>query len=249
MPTSDRLIGNQIIHLAHVDSTNNYAYRLAVEGAPEGVLVLADEQSAGRGRRGKNWYSTPGLGLWFSCILRPNLPASMATVFPFFASVALIQSIKTFFPLNPQVKWPNDLLVNQKKLAGILSEVTFEMQQIKFIILGIGINVNQSAADFPENIRERAISLAQAIGTPLDTHDFLNQVRFDLDRYYQMLKQRGFGPIRSLWKANCPDLGRLIEIRQAHTLFKGIFQDLAPDGSLILQQSDGTKIRITSGEF
>ncbi|MCI0512646.1 hypothetical protein L0128_05490, partial [candidate division KSB1 bacterium] len=101
----------------------------------------------------------------------------------------------------------------------------------------------------PENIRERAISLAQAIGTPLDTHDFLNQVRFDLDHYYQMLKQRGFGPIRSLWKANCPDLGRLIEIRQSHTLFKGIFQDLAPDGSLILQQSDGTKIRITSGEF
>jgi BirA family biotin operon repressor/biotin-[acetyl-CoA-carboxylase] ligase len=134
-------------------------------------------------------------------------------------------------------------------LAGILSEVTFEAQQIKFIILGIGINVNQSGADFPEIIRDRAISLAQAIGTPIDPHDFLEQVLFDLDHYYRILKHTGFARIRSLWKANCPDLGRPIELRQAQHILKGVFQDLAPDGSLVLQQPDGVITRITSGEL
>ncbi len=249
MPEKKKIIANEIIELDQVSSTNDYAYQLALDGKQEGCVVVATEQTTGKGRLGRKWDSPAYLGLWFSIILRPTAQAPAATLYPFFASVAIVKTIQKLFSLTPDVKWPNDLLINQKKFCGILTEAAFERQQIKFLILGIGINTNQTPADFLPEMRAVSTSIRQEIGEWVNNQMFLQQLLTQLDSYYSIVLKQGFAPIINLWKSFCRSLGQTIALKQPETTMKGIFHNLDQDGSLILRQENGQLVKILSGDL
>jgi BirA family biotin operon repressor/biotin-[acetyl-CoA-carboxylase] ligase len=249
MPEKMKKIGNDLIELDRVSSTNDYAFKLALAGQKEGCVVLANEQIAGKGRLGRRWDSPAGLGLWFSIVLRPPAPATMASLYPFFASVAIVKVIQKLFNLTSDVKWPNDLLLNQKKFCGILTEAVFEKQKVKFLILGIGINTNQEPADFLPEMRMSATSIRHETGNWIDQQHLLQELLAQLDTYYSIVLEEGFSPILNLWKSFCPSFGQTIALKQLDETMKGIFHNLDPDGSLILRQEDGRLIKILSGDL
>lgn len=249
MPEMMKKIGNEVIKFDRITSTNDYAFKLAQEGKPEGCVIIANEQTAGKGRLGRRWISPAGLGLWFSIILRPPAPATIATLFPFFVSVAIVNAIENLFHLIPDVKWPNDLLLNQRKFCGILTEAAFERQRIKFLVLGIGINTNQTAADFLPEIRKQSTSLRQEIGVWINHQVLLQEILAQLNYYYEIVQKQGFALIIEQWKSFCTSLGQIISLRQTEKTTNGIFHDLDQDGSLILQQVDGRLVKIFSGDY
>jgi len=248
MPNDIKIIGNQIIRLATVSSTNTYTFGLARQGMAEGCVVRADAQTAGKGRLGRGWDSPANQGLWFSFLLRPQFPVSQVGLIPFFVSVALVESVKSCLNLTSQVKWPNDLLFNGKKICGILSEAEFEKQQLKFLIIGVGLNVSHQPDDFPPDLRAKAGSLRMFTETAIDSELLFEQILHDLNFYYHQIQHEGFGFIRETWKSYCDRLGKPVEVRQQTQILKGIFHDLAPDGSLLLKR--GTElVRVLAGDL
>jgi len=241
-------IGNRIIRLKSVRSTNDYAYQLAARGMPEGCIVVAEEQTAGKGRLGRQWNSPRQQGLWFSVILRPLIPSRLVTLFPFLASVAVAQSIQTCFQITPHLKWPNDLLINHKKIGGILTEAATESNVIKFIILGIGINVYQQPEDFPPALRAKAGSISLFTTREIDLNQFFRQIQQDFNSDYSLAQKHGFTPILKRWKSLCKELHQPITLHHNNQILSGIFYDLAVDGGLLLQQPNRL-IKIVAGEI
>ena len=155
-----KIIGRVIDYKESVPSTQKIAHSLAQEGAVEGTTVVADEQTEGRGRLLRSWHSPKGTGIWMSIILKPQLPPQKAPQFTLIAAVAVVQAIEEVCGLSPEIKWPNDILLNGRKVTGILTELQAEADKINSIIIGIGMNVNQKAEDFPEELRTIATSLS-----------------------------------------------------------------------------------------
>ncbi|MBN2092146.1 biotin--[acetyl-CoA-carboxylase] ligase [candidate division KSB1 bacterium] len=249
MPEKMKKIGNELIELDRIPSTNDYAFKLALDGKKEGCVVIATEQTAGKGRLGRKWDAPAYLGLWFSIILRPPAPTTAATLYPFFASVAIVKAIQKLFHLTPDVKWPNDLLLNQKKFCGILTEAAFEQQKIKFLVLGIGINTNQTPEDFLPELRKYSTSIRHEIGEWINNQMLFHELLAQLNLYYSIVRQQGFAPILKLWKSFCQSLGQTIALKQPEETMKGIFHNLDPDGGLILRQEDGRLVKILSGDL
>jgi BirA family biotin operon repressor/biotin-[acetyl-CoA-carboxylase] ligase len=248
MPEKKRIIGNKIIHLASVTSTNDHAYQLARQGECEGCVVRADAQTAGKGRRGKCWHSAANQGLWFSIILRPGFSSKDAGLVPFFASIAIQQSIRTVFQIEADLKWPNDLLIHHKKICGILSEADFKDGKISFIILGIGINLFQQPEEFSPELTSTAGSIRMFTDKIINTDSFFQVLLTELDFYYQKILFHGFSPILTEWKSNCRFLKKQISLKKKSKNLIGIFEDLLPDGSMLFRQN-GDTIKITSAEL
>lgn len=249
MPGNTKIIGNRIIRLSKVPSTNTYARQLARKvGCPEGCVVRADEQTAGKGRLGRKWDSKSNLGLWFSFILHPRFSVSQASLIPFFVSVALVESVKACFQITPQVKWPNDLLINGKKICGILSEVEFQNNEMNFVVVGVGMNLWHLPDDFPPELRQKAGSLQMFADVPIDAEAFFQQVLEDLNFFYKQVQEKGFAVILEIWKSYCHCFEKPIEVQQNGRLIKGIFHDLAPDGSLLLKKGPEI-IRVVAGDI
>jgi BirA family biotin operon repressor/biotin-[acetyl-CoA-carboxylase] ligase len=243
------LLAQKIYAFWSVGSTNEFAYLRALQGEMEGALVVAEQQSKGRGRKSRAWDSPFNKGLWFSLILRPELPASRAGLVPYLAGVSVAEAIENFISLKPVVKWPNDLLLNGRKFCGILSEVEFENKMIKFIILGIGINVNQKKDEFPEDFREQATSLRIESNSRIDRADFLAEVIRQLENNYKKMKQNGFEGIIEQWKKRCPQLGKKVVIFQDDNKYEGIFEDLNSEGCLLLRTKTGEIKKIVAGDI
>ena len=242
------LLAQKIYAFWSVGSTNEFAYLRALQGEMEGTLVIAEQQSKGRGRKSRAWDSPFNKGLWFSLILRPELPASQAGLVPYLAGVSVAEAIENFTGLKPEVKWPNDLLLNGKKFCGILSEVEFENRMIKFIILGIGINVNHKKEEFPEEFRKQATSLRIESDSQIDRADFLATVVEQLETNYQKMRQNGFEDIIKRWKNRCPQLGKNVVIIQDDKKYEGIFEDLNNEGCLLLRTKAGEIKKIVAGD-
>lgn len=155
--------GREVLYLDAVDSTNNYARKLADEGCVDGMTVIAGQQTAGKGRLGRSWASPDDSGIYVSIVLRPQMAPSETQIFTLAAAAALVNAIREATGLKAGIKWPNDVIINGRKLCGILTEMNSEADRVNYIILGIGINYSQEAADFPEELRNRAISLNMAI--------------------------------------------------------------------------------------
>lgn len=248
MAATNKIIGNRLIILDSVSSTNEYAWQLAAEGIPEGCVVRAQVQTAGKGRLGRRWLSQNELGLWFSVILRPSISASYACLIPFFASIAVRKSIQACFQLMPHVKWPNDLLIDYKKICGILSEARFESQHLDYIILGIGLNLHHRLNDFPPDLQKKAASLAMFAEIPQDTSFFFEHLLKNLNSFYKLIQQHKFALIIELWKSFCTDLGQTIHLNQNNKIVSGVFHDLAEDGALVLKQGEKL-VRIVAGDL
>ena len=243
------LFAKKIYAFWSVGSTNEFAYSRALHDDSEGTLVIAEQQSKGRGRKSRTWDSPFNKGLWFSLILRPRLPASRAGLVPYLAGVSLVEAVENITGLKPVVKWPNDLLLNGRKFCGILSEVEFENSTIKFIILGIGININHKKNEFPEDFREQATSLRIESGSRIDRVEFLAEALFRLEENFNDMKEKGFKNIIKKWKKNCPQLGKEVVIFQDDYHYQGIFEELDDEGCLLLRTQDGELKKIVAGDI
>lgn len=243
-----RVIGNSIITHAEVDSTNALAKHLAETGTDEGFVIVADRQTAGRGRLGRYWESPPGVNLYCSIILRPKIPIQQAPQLTFLSAVAVAETLNEICNLGAEVKWPNDILVDGAKISGLLNEMNAETEQIHFVVLGIGINLNMLAEQFPSELNYRATSVLLETGKLVDRLLFLRTLLKKIDKYYCELLEVGFSPIRNRWEALCNIMNRDIEVDGGNALICGTVVGLDTDGALRVQLNDGSVQRILAGD-
>jgi BirA family biotin operon repressor/biotin-[acetyl-CoA-carboxylase] ligase len=236
--------GYRLIVLETVGSTNDEARRLAEQGAPDGTVVWAREQSAGRGRLGRGWTSPPG-NLYASLILRPRVAPRAAPELSFVAAVAVADTLAGLAPKAPvQLKWPNDVLLGDRKITGILLETTSGPEgSLAFVVLGIGINV----ARHPDDARYGATDLA-AEGVAIGVEAVLGALAGHLSGWIGRWLADGFAPVRAAWLARAPSRGAVLDVRLGNTLISGTFCDLDGDGAMILEIPGGERRRITAGD-
>jgi BirA family biotin operon repressor/biotin-[acetyl-CoA-carboxylase] ligase len=246
-----RSFGRELKFLETVDSTNNYLKQMAYEGAPEGTVVLADEQTAGRGRLGRSFLSSPGKGIWMSLLLRPELHPSQVHSLTLAASVAVARVLE---PLNIPgcgIKWPNDILIGGKKVCGILTEMSAEMDRVAWVIIGIGLNVNHTAQDFPEDLKELATSLylSRGIDEFLERSSLAANMINQLEEIYLNYLEKGSSWVVEQWKKYNLTLGKRVRLISTAGEMVGCAEDLLPDGRLILVDDSRQRHEVLSGEI
>jgi len=233
-----------------IDSTNTYAVALAREGAPEGTTVIADEQTGGKGRLGRTWISPPGVNLYLSLILRPRVAAGAAPQINLLAGVAVAEAIAQVSGLTPAIKWPNDILVDGKKVCGILAEMQTEGGSLQSLVLGIGVNVNASLSAFPPDLHDKASSLSLVAGRSIDRVAFTAALLTHLEKLYLLWIEKGFPALRLMWERYAGDLiGRKITVAAPEGEVVGTVLGLDDDGALLLQGDDeGAPRRVLAGD-
>lgn len=235
-------LGHPLRYFPSIGSTNTEAMALAKAGATDGTLLLTDHQTAGRGRIGRTWQSLPGQQLQFSLILRPTFPPHFLVMA---SALAVMGAIHAETGLAATIKWPNDVLVAGRKVAGILIEASGES-----VVLGIGINVNSTLANLPE-VAARATTLADALGHPVSREALAATLLTSLDTSYRDLQQQGppaQAATRAVWRAHLETLGRAVVIRQRDAEVRGIAEDVEEGGELLVREADGTRRVITWGD-
>ncbi|MEI6207271.1 MAG: biotin--[acetyl-CoA-carboxylase] ligase [Desulfuromonadales bacterium] len=242
-------IGQRLVCLTQTQSTNADAFQLAEEGAPEGTVVMADAQTAGKGRRGRVWSSPEGVNLYCSVLLRPLIMPHEAPQLTFLSAVAVARAIEKTTTLAPEIKWPNDVLITGRKVAGLLNEMSAETDGINFVILGIGVNLNMTADQFPDDLRHPATSLLLESGSKVVRTSFADIMLQELDTLYTDFLTFGFAPVRQEWQRRCNANGRRVVVCEAGTeVASGMFAGIDEDGALLLQTGKGTTERIVSGD-
>ncbi len=242
------LVGQRVVCLDETGSTNVEAFRLAEGGAVEGTVVLADRQTAGKGRLGRRWASPGGVNLYLSLVLRPTVPPYEAPQLTFLSAVAVARAIEVETGLRPVIKWPNDLLLGRCKVAGLLNEMSAETDRVNFVILGIGVNVNMTREQFPEDLRTPATSLALELGRQVGRNRFAATLLAALDGEYSRFRVDGFAPVRDDWSRYCNAFGRQVTVAVGRQTLQGPFAGIDHDGALLLRLPDGRLERILSGD-
>lgn len=240
-----RVLGRSPVCFLELDSTNALATRAALAGAAHGTVVLAEHQKAGRGRLGRSWFSPPGVGLWFSLILRYELTVARTWLLTLGAAVALSDAVEASTGVRPDVRWPNDLYLNDRKLAGILTEVRGGDDRPDFAVLGIGINVNQEVADFPAGLRDTATSLRCGTGRTHDRTALLAEALRALEQVYASLDAES---IRVRWAGKTRMLGKPVCIDTDAGPVRGVAEDVGADGALLVRGEDGGVTRVLAGD-
>jgi BirA family transcriptional regulator, biotin operon repressor / biotin---[acetyl-CoA-carboxylase] ligase len=244
------VFGKRDIHrYVSTDSTNSRAKELAAEGAAEGVLVIAEEQARGRGRLDRPWVSPGGENIFVSLILRPSLPPQTASRMMLLTAVAAADALIAATGLKATVKWPNDVLVGGRKIAGILLEMAVEMDAVDYIVVGIGINVNSAANRFPADIRGKVTSVLTETGKPFSRVLLLARFLELLEQGYNAVRESGFEPIITRWKALTDMLGKQATIRTIDGSYQGVITDMDHDGFLIIRDEQGAERRLVSGDI
>lgn len=247
---SDLFIPSESRFLRRCESTNVEARRLAEGGAPEGALVIAEAQGSGKGRRGRQWFSPAGLGLYFSFILRPKMAPAEAARINLLMSVSAAEVIRDKTDLPVKIKWPNDILVNGKKAAGILAEISTELDSISYMVIGLGVNVNiPRAGGFPAELHKTATSLLIETGKSFSRAALLKSILLDFEHRYNASLQDGFQAALRRWRELAGIMGKKIKIETAGGRISGTVVDLDPDGALVLRDPEGTLRRFLSGDI
>lgn len=231
-----------------IDSTNLEARRLIQQGFGHGTVVAAETQTAGKGRLNRTWESAKGSGIWFSVILEPAVSMQQMSQYSFVIAVAAAEGIRQSTGLEAQVKWPNDILINGRKVCGILLELVAERNQPVRLIAGIGINASQQTADFPEEVQAKATSLAMETGMAINRQAVLDAVLQRIDANNTRMEQEGFAAIRNTWTALSCVTGKDVQIvQQGKALLHGTAVGLAEDGSLLVETERGVE-KIMAGD-
>ncbi len=237
----------EIVVFTETDSTNDLAVRRGRQGGARGLAIFAESQTAGRGRFGRQWASASHRGLWFSLLLRPALPLPLWPRLTTWAAVGLADAIEDALGLAPQIKWPNDLLLGGKKVAGILAESGTDSAGEPFAVVGIGVNVNHEPGDFPPELAAKAGSLRMATGRLIDRPAFAATLLRALDARMPQLVS-AFPEIIATTSRRSILLGRWIQVQTGIDLLEGQAEALDADGHLLLRTADGTLHRLTAGE-
>jgi BirA family biotin operon repressor/biotin-[acetyl-CoA-carboxylase] ligase len=241
-------LGKAIHHFGTLDSTNAEAYRLALKGAEEGEVVISESQEKGKGRLGRQWFSPPFLNLYLSVILRPKIPPHQASLITLMAAVATADAIRHFSGLLPLIKWPNDILLRDRKIAGLLNEIHSEIDRIHFVILGIGVNLNTDESMFSKDIRAAATSLRIEMGQTVSRKVFLQVLLQELERWYSIFLNEGSAAILKAWRSRAHIKGRRVNVTSFGERLAGVAIDVGSDGALILETDYGKRRRVVAGD-
>lgn len=244
-----RVMGQSLHYYEKVDSTQAIAHNLIAAGAKEGTVVIAEQQTAGRGRMGRNWFSPAGKGIWLSLILTPQIPLQLCPQLTLLASVALCRTISSMLHVNIGIKWPNDLLIQGRKVSGILLESSAEDERLRYVIAGIGISVNLSKEDFPEELQGIATSLMIESGSEVNREQLIAAFLKEFEELYDLVESQGFAPIRSIWEALSVSLNCPIRVHTAKGWVTGIAQSIDELGALVIRQDNGQEVKIYSGDI
>lgn len=244
-----KVLGKEVLSYKKVDSTNDIAYELAEKGLKEGTVILAEEQKKGKGRHGRTWLSPSGGGLYFSIILRPRITPSEIPKITLLSAVAAAKAIREAAGLQAMIKWPNDIMINHKKVCGILTEMKAEQDSVDFIVIGIGINVNTPLRHLPKG----ASSLAEELphygkDDKISRVELTRKLIEKIEEDYFLLKKEGFRPIMDEWKRLTDMLGSRVKVSLQNRVFEGLAHNIDPDGALVVRKDAGTLERISSGD-
>lgn len=242
-----QVLGKNIRYYEEVQSTNNQAKRLAADGAPEGTIVISETQYGGKGRLSRGWFSPFGKGIWLSVILRPNFLPQEAPKCTLLAAVAIVKAIESTTGVRVGIKWPNDILYEGKKMVGILTEMSAEMDGVNYVVIGSGINVNIAAADVPPELREIVTSLLLIRGEQTSRVRLLQTVLKEMEFFYCKALKDGFVDILEEWKKYSVTLGQEVNVIGVQETFDGRAVDIDADGALLVSTKAGMR-RVLAGD-
>jgi BirA family transcriptional regulator, biotin operon repressor / biotin---[acetyl-CoA-carboxylase] ligase len=241
------IIGKKIIHRDTVDSTNIVAFKLALAGEEEGTCVIAESQNRGKGRMGRKWCSPIEKNIYLSVIVRPQIHPSVVYPITFLSSLAVYDTIDKLAGEKPTLKWPNDVLMHGKKLCGTLLELSTEADMVRFVIIGIGLNVNMDIEDIDEEIRQKASSLSMETKKVYERTPLCGMLLSNLEKYYLRFKQKGEEEIVKTWEERAAIKGKYMEINQMGESYKGVCEGIDRDGGILLN-IDGKTKKIIAGD-
>jgi len=242
------VIGKKVFFYPSLDSTNVKAFELARSGEPDGTAVIADGQTKGKGRIGRRWESPPGVNVYTSIILRPDCPPQAAQNLTFLSAVAVAEAVGAVCPKRPSVKWPNDILIDSRKVAGILLEMDSEADRVNFVVAGIGVNVNMKERTLPDPVRSIATSLADKSGHEVERTQFVRTLYASIEKWYKIYSMEGFGPILAAWKGYFDAEGKPIRVISFNRTISGICAGVDESGALLVRDPAGALVRIISGD-
>ena len=248
-PLTGCKVGSSLICLETIDSTNTECKRRAMVGAPEGLVILSEEQTGGRGRLGRTFQSPKGCGLYLSALLRPQLPPQEVIDFTAWVAVAVCDGIEAACGVRPRIKWTNDIVLNKRKLVGILTELGLESEtnSLQYLVTGIGINVNHRPEDFGEDIRDMATSLAQELGHPVRRSLLAAEIIRALDRMYANFPQNKQEYLDK-YRADCLTTGQQVQIITPVSREEAFAVEIDDDFRLVVEYPDGTRKAMSAGE-
>jgi len=243
-----KIIGKKILFAEKVDSTNDEAKKLALVDTAEGTVVVADSQRKGRGRLGRSWISHKAKGIYMSVMIRPYVNPAKLPFITYFASIAVARSIKGITGLDVKIKWPNDIMIAGKKVGGILTEAVESRAAGKAVIVGIGINVNNTISSFPRSIRKTATSLKFEIGHAVDVMKLLKVIIEEFDKLYRSFLHKHFSDIIEEWFVNSQSMGEWVTIKTGKKNIEGLAESIGPSGELNIRTPSGKIKKVYSGD-
>ncbi|HKJ68389.1 MAG TPA: biotin--[acetyl-CoA-carboxylase] ligase [bacterium] len=238
--------GETLIILPTIDSTNSYARR---EALPHGAVVLAEEQTAGKGRMGRSWFAEAGQNILMSVVLKPERPLHAIQIITLAAAVAVTDAFSNHLAVDGQVKWPNDVLIAGNKVCGILTEGQIRGPEFLTLVVGLGCNVNQQPENFPADLLYPATSLAAELGKRIDRNQLAANIITSLEQWYRKIMDGESQEVIARWKERCAHLNRRVKIVLDDGTKAGIFRKVSADGAAVLQLSGGDTVTVTSGDL
>ncbi|MGB9780506.1 biotin--[acetyl-CoA-carboxylase] ligase [Caldanaerobacter sp.] len=240
-----KFIGRNYIHKESLSSTNDMAKELAYK-VPNGTVIVAEEQTKGRGRMGRSWFSEKNSCILTSVILKPQIRPEKTVSLTQVAALAVVKAIEEVCSIKTKIKWPNDIILNSKKVCGILTEMSSEIDVVNYIVIGIGINVN--CTKFPDDLKEKATSLQLELGKPVDRKKLLASLLNNLELYYEEYEKKGFEILRPLVVENSITIGKEVRVIYTDREIKGQAITIDKEGKLVIRTEKGGEIALLSGE-
>ncbi len=246
-------IGARVRFFESVGSTNTEAFELGHSGEPEGTVVVADAQRKGKGRIGRHWVSPPGVNLYTSILLRPRVLPMDAQKLTLLAAVAVAETVSGFLGRRPSVKWPNDILVGSKKLAGILLEMESEADRVKFVVVGIGVNLNMDLTLLDPALRPSVTSIMEETGKKVSRVEFATALYSSVRKWYNSAMEAGFDaagftPVMEAWRGYFGSEGKPVRVVSFDRIIEGVCEGIDPDGALLVRGPSGETVRVISGD-
>lgn len=240
-----KFVGKKIHYFDYLPSTMDLAMQLGLQGEPGGTLVLVESQSKGRGRLGRSWFSPKYKGIYLSLILRPKMLPAASPILTLLSAVSICEAVKNVTGIDAQIKWPNDVFVHNKKISGILTEMNAEVDKVNFVVVGIGLNVNNDK----KSLIAQSTSLKEQLGQVLSRIFLLQELLRRLEINYLLLEDQGNQPIIDKWRLASLTLGRRVKVYYQDKHIEGCAVDIDKDGGLLIRKDSGIIQKISSGEL